>query len=340
MKKIRLGKTNLMVSEIGFGGIPITRVSKDEAVKTIKKAIDLGINFIDTANAYKDSEEKIGYATKGIRDELIIATKSTRRYADQLHAHIDNSLKMLQTDYIDIFQIHQVSKDEDVDRLFKEDGPYEAALKAQNAGKILHIGITSHRLETALWLVKTDKFETIQFPGNFVEVESFETLFPEARKRDMGCIVMKPLGGGDLASANLCFKFLQQYPECIPIPGMAHNWEVEEIIELYKNKTTLTAEEISEIEKIKNEAGKDFCRRCAYCEPCPQGVSVFAAMASPRLLKNYGPHFDAAWFIEGMKSIDNCVNCGLCETRCPYSLPIRDTLRKNKDFYNKIVSKQ
>ncbi|MEW5821115.1 MAG: aldo/keto reductase [Cyanobacteriota bacterium] len=341
MKKYRLGKTNLFVSEIGFGGIPISRVSHEKAIKTIRRAIDLGINFIDTANGYVDSEEKIGMAIKNVykREDLIIATKSTRRTKKELLDHIHNSLKLLQTDYIDLFQIHQVSKDDDIIRVFKEDGAYDTVLEAQKNGKIRHIGITSHRLEAAIQLVKTNKFETIQFPGNFVECNSFEMLFPEAQKRDIGCIIMKPLGGGELNNARLCFRYLQQYPEYIPIPGISEIEEIEEIVNLYENKEPITQEDLDKIEIIKKEVGHNFCRRCAYCEPCPADVKIFAAMAIPRLMRNYGNKYSAEWFLEGIKSVDKCVRCGLCEQRCPYSLPIRDTIQKNKEFYNKTINK-
>jgi hypothetical protein len=337
MKQYRLGKTELIVSEVGFGGIPISRIPEEKAIKTLQHAINLGINFIDTANAYKDSEEKIGKAIKGIRDRLILATKSTRREKKELLTQIDNSLKMLQTDRIDLFQIHQVSGEENFNKVFAPGGAYEGALEAKGAGKILHIGVTSHRLQTAIDLVETDKFETIQFPANFIEIESLQTLFPEAMKRDMGCIIMKPLGGGILDKPELCFKFLQQFPEWIPIPGMSEIEEVEQIISLYKDKKALTEEDLKKIEQIKNNVGTEFCRRCAYCEPCPQGVKVFAGMAIPRVLNNYGKYYDAQWFVEGAKSIEKCIECGLCEEKCPYNLPIRQTLKKNKEYYDKIT---
>jgi predicted aldo/keto reductase-like oxidoreductase len=340
MKKLRLGKTNLMVSEVGFGGIPLARVSKEKASKTLLRAIELGINFIDTANAYKDSEFKIGQTIKGVRDELILATKSTRRQKKELLGHIDNSLKMLQTDRIDLFQIHQVSGHDELKKVFDPGGALEGALEAKQAGKILHIGITSHRLETAIELVQSEYFETIQFTANFVETESIEQLFPQADKLDIGCIVMKPLGGGVLENAGVCFRFLQQYPHYIPIPGMSEIEEVEEIVALYENKTPLTDEDIKTMDEIKQKVGTQFCRRCGYCEPCPHGVKIFAGMAIQRVLTNYGKHYDAPWFLEGINSIENCTNCGCCENLCPYNLAIRQTLKENKAFYNKMMGIQ
>lgn len=334
MKKYRLGKTNLMVTEVGFGGIPIARIDKQEAITIVKTAIEKGINFIDTANAYVDSEEKIGHAIKDNRQDLVIATKSSNRDGKVLLQHIDNSLKMLQTDYIDLFQIHQVSNDKEIIKIFKPGGAYDAAIEAKKAGKIRHIGVTSHRLAAAISLVKTSKFETVQFPGNFVEADTFDKLVPEAKLRDMGIIIMKPLGGGVLDNASLCFKFLQQYPECIPIPGMAKVEEIEEIISLYKNKQPLTQDDLDEISRIKEDVGTNFCRRCCYCEPCPQEVNIFAAMAIPRVMKNYGNNYSATWFVEGAQSIDKCLQCGICETKCPYSLPIRETIKDNKIYFD------
>jgi hypothetical protein len=333
MEKRRLGKTEIMVSEVGFGGIPIARISTDKAIETLKRAVDLGINFFDTANAYKDSEDKIGQAFETIRDNIVLATKSTRRTKPELLNHIDRSLKNLRTDRIDIFQIHQVSTDEDIEKVFSPGGAYEAIVEAKMAGKILHIGVTSHRLESAIKLVKTGKFETIQFPANFIEIDSIESLFPEALKQDMGCIVMKPLGGGELSNAALCFKFLQQYPDLIPIPGISEIHEIEEIVNLYNNKSVLTDEDLKVIDNYREKLKDNFCHRCGYCDPCPNGVNVFAAMAIPRVIMNYGHDYDAEWFVNGAKNIDKCVECGICEQKCPYNLPIRTTLKENKAFY-------
>lgn len=339
MEKRRLGKTELMVSELGFGGISIARVDKETAKSAVNKAIELGINFIDTANAYDDSEEKLGYALKGKRDKVIIATKSGSREKQGLLDHVDNSLKLLQTDYIDLLQLHQVSRDDEIINLFKEDNAYEGALEAQRQGKVRHIGVTSHKLEAAITLVKTSKFETIQFPGNFIETDVFEKLVPEANKKDMGIIIMKPLGGGELKRADLCFRFLQQYPECIPIPGMCEISEVEENVTLYENKLPLTQQDYKSIEEITEELGENFCRRCAYCEPCPEGVKIFAAMSIKRIANNYGSHFSAPWFLEAVESVDKCVECGQCESKCPYDLSIRETIKYNKAYYEKLKAK-
>lgn len=337
MKKKRLGRTELLVSEVGLGGIPLARVSETQAINIVRKSIDLGINFIDTANAYKDSESKIGKAIINRRESLILATKSTRRNAKEMLTNIENSLKMLQTDYIDLFQIHQVSDEENVNAVFAKDGALEAAKIAKQQGKILHIGITSHRLETAIELVKTNEFETIQFGANLVETDSLKTLFPLAKELDMGCIVMKPLAGGELTDAKLCFRFLQQYPDYIPIPGFSEEHELLEIIDLYENKAPLTEKDIKEIENIRNSTDSNFCRRCCYCEPCPQGVKIFAGMAIKRIIKNYGKEYKADWFIEGAESIDKCSECGICETKCPYNLPIRETIKQNKAFYDEMI---
>jgi len=221
--------------------------------------------------------------------------------------------------------------------VFSEGGAYEGALEAHKAGKILHIGVTSHRIETAIKLIQTDKFETIQYAANFLEKEAINDLFPEAIKKDLGCIVMKPLGGGELTDAKLCFRFLQQYPNYIPIPGVSEISEIEEIVELYENKQPLTVSDLEKIEKIKAEVGNDFCRRCGYCEPCPQGVGIFVAMSLHRIVNNYGKDYKADWFIEGYKSIDKCTQCGMCEKLCPYHLNIMKKIQENKVYYENYI---
>jgi len=184
------------VSEIGFGCIPITRLVKDEAVHLIHYAMDKGITFFDTANGYFDSEEKMGYAFNGRRDKVIIATKSLRRDNKGVIEHLELSLKRLQTDYIDLYQLHQVSKEEDFKMIFSDNGAVKALEKAKKEGKIRHLGVTSHNDKMAKKLIETGIFETIQFPFNFIELQAEKELFPTAKKLSVGIIIMKPFAGG------------------------------------------------------------------------------------------------------------------------------------------------
>jgi uncharacterized protein len=196
MEKIRLGKTNLMVTKIGFGGIPIQTPSEETAIRLVKESIELGINFIDTSRMYTSSEERIGKAIAGQRERLVIATKSASRTGETVMADLETSLKNLRTDYVDLYQFHNVSSEENLQAVLAPGGPHEIVHKAREAGKVRHIGITSHRLSVAKEALLTDYFETVMVGLNFVNTEAADELLPLARQRDVGIIIMKPMAGG------------------------------------------------------------------------------------------------------------------------------------------------
>ena len=240
MNRRRLGKTGLEVSEIGFGGIPVTRVDQEEAVGLIRRGFELGLNFFDTANMYGDSEAKMGLALAPFRDRVVIATKTAARDAKTAEAHLKQSLAALKTDRIDLYQAHNVSTQEDLDKLLAPEGAYGFMVRARGKGLIRHIGLSSHNPAIAQQAVETGLFETLQYPFNFLETGALDSLFPAAQGLDMGLIGMKPLGGGILEEARLCFGFLREYPQVIPIPGIQARAELEEIVGLYRKPPALT----------------------------------------------------------------------------------------------------
>jgi predicted aldo/keto reductase-like oxidoreductase len=274
MQTVRLGKTDLMVSQVGFGGIPIIPLSVEDGVAVVRHCFERGITFFDTANMYGDSEKKIGIALESVRDRVVIATKTLERSAEGAAKHIAFSLDNLKTDYIDLYQLHSISKADEWDALRAPGGALEAVKLAKAEGKIKHIGFSSHDIALAIKICRTGLFTTIQIPFNFIENDPADELFPVAQEMDMGIIAMKPLGGGLLGRADLCFKFLQQYPFVVPDPGIQSADEVDEIIALYDTPRALTAEDNQEIEKIRSQLGKRFCHRCGYCMPCEQGVKI------------------------------------------------------------------
>jgi len=339
MDKVRLGRTGLMVTRIGFGGLPIQRVTETEAVKVVERCLDLGINFIDTANGYTVSEERIGKAIKGRRrQDVIIATKTYPGTADDIRRNLDLSLKRLQTDYIDIYQFHQVSN-EGVFRqvLGPGDDLYAIFEEAKKAGKIRHIGVSSHQIDIAKKLVASDRFETLMFPFNFITREAADELLPLCRKHDVGFIDMKPMAGGMLYDAPVAFKWLFRFPDIALIPGIKKIEEIEEIIDLYEGSHEMTDDELARMQVLKDELGTRFCRQCDYCQPCSQEIAISMVMAFPSFVKR----LPETWFMEGMvRTVMNkaaeCIECGECETRCPYDLPIREMLRENYDLFEKI----
>ena len=336
MQRARLGKTGLMVSRIAFGGIPIQRLSESDAVNVVRRCLDLGITFLDTANGYTTSEERIGKAIAGRREGLILATKTGARDREGAWAHIRLSLQRLGVDSIEIYQLHGVSNREQYDKATGPGGALEALQEAREQGLIEHIGITSHHLPTAIVGANSGLFETLQFPFNFVADEAARELLPAVRQNDLGFIGMKPFAGGMLERADLCFKFLLQFPEVIPDPGIERIQEVEQIVAVVNGQTAMTPVDEADIERIRQELKGSFCHRCEYCQPCQQGIGISAVMTVNSMLRRLPP----ARLFEGgigtsMEKAFDCIECGDCESRCPYKLPIRDRLKVNREIYRR-----
>ncbi len=333
MEKLRLGKTELMVTKVGFGGIPIQRLTEDGAVEVVRRCIDLGINYLDTANGYTTSEERIGKAVKGQRENLIIATKTGARDRKGAEEHLELSLKRLQTDYIDLYQFHGVSTADHLKKVL-EDGPYAVAEEAKKAGKIRHIAITSHSREIAMEAVKTDMFESCMFPFNFIVNEPLDDLIPLCREHDVGFIAMKPMAGGMLENATIAFKYLFTIPDIVPLVGIEKVEEIEEIVGLVEGPQEMTEAEKADMQRLIDELGTRFCRRCDYCQPCTVGIPISLVMTSRSFFKRMPPERFFGGMVDGaMEKASECTECGECETRCPYNLPIREMLAEHVKWF-------
>ena len=339
MEKIRLGRTGMMVTRLGFGGIPIQRCTEDEAVAVVKRCLELGLNFLDTANGYSTSEERIGKAVRGHRHEVFIATKSLGRTPGEIKSHLDLSLKRLGTDYIDLYQFHQGGDFPTMEKVLDPgSGLYRVFEEARTAGKIRHIGATSHQIDVARALVKSGWFETVMFPFNFIPCEPADELLPLCREHDVGFIAMKPMAGGMLENAAVAFKYLFQFPDVALIPGIEKVEEIEEIVSLFAGPHEMTPGEIAEMQRLTAELGTRFCRRCDYCQPCTQGIPISMAMTFPSFVKRLPPD----WYLENpripanMEKVASCSQCGECETRCPYHLPIIETIAENYKLFDEI----
>lgn len=327
MKQVPLGNTGLMVSEVGFGGIPLTRVSEDEAVALLRAAVDKGFTYFDTARMYGDSEVKMGRAFEGRRDQVILATKTMKRGGQEMTQEIQASLERLRTSYIDLYQMHNLVKPEDIEALSDPDGAYQALLRAKQEGKVRHIGFSSHHPDMAIKAIETGLFATVQFACNFVEDQAAGKVFGAAREQGMGCVAMKPLGGGLLERADLCFGWLQNQEGVLSIPGMQSMAELNEIADLYENRRELSQADLDEMQRIRDELGTRFCHRCGYCLPCPNGINIPKVM----LFTSQSRRFPPQHLINASKDFilhaeQSCVECGECSERCPYELPIPEML--------------
>ncbi len=326
------------MSQVGFGGIPIQRLTEEEAVAVVSGVLDLGINFIDTARSYSNSEDRIGKALAargtGRRREVFLATKTNQRTRDAAAEHIKQSLQRLQTDYIDLYQLHNVADAPTLEQVLAPGGAYEALAEAKAAGVILHIGVSSHSPETAKRLVRCGKFETIQFPFNFITREPGEELLPIAREHGVGFIAMKPLDGGTLDRVDLAFKYLLQFPEVVPDPGVETLEQMQQIVAVAQGDLSLTSADRAEMDAIRAEVGNRHCRRCSYCEPCPTGIHIPSVLSLPSSFKRSSPaRFFRLQTEENVADAEKCTECGECEEKCPYRLPIREMLKVATLFY-------
>ena len=338
MRTIDLGESGLRVTELGCGGIPIMRVSLEEAKVIFRRCFEVGIRFFDTAHVYNDSEEKLGAALKLFRGEVVLATKVWAKDARGAEKELAMSFDRLRTDRIDLIQCHNVSNQEDLDRVLGPGGAYEILAKAKAEGRVRAIGFSSHNPDIAVRAISTAKFTTLQFPFNFIESDPQEKVFPAARERGMGIIAMKPLGGGLLARADLCFRFLQQYQDVVPIPGIQSIEEIQEIVGYYKGRRPLSQDDREEMQRIRNELGGRFCHRCEYCMPCEQGVQIPRVLLVKSQVRRFSPKQLIVIAKEAVSSVEQCVECGECVERCPYALPVPEMLKENVEIFRKFLA--
>ncbi len=333
MEQIVLGKTGLKISRMGFGGIPIQRIDKEGTKKLLEKMHDAGVNYIDTARGYTVSEEYLGYALAGMRDKFVLATKSMARTKEAMEKDIATSLKNLGTDYIDLYQVHNPSA-ADLQTVLAPGGALEALQEAKKAGKIGHIGITLHLQELLRQAVEMDWVETIMFPYNLVETQG-EDLIAVCKQKNIGFICMKPLAGGAIDDAQLALRFVAANPNVsVVIPGMAEERELTQNLEAMENTAPLTPAELEKVNEIRKFLGTNFCRRCNYCAPCTAGISIPAVFMMEGYYTRYNLQQWASDRYHAMdKKASDCVDCGVCETRCPYQLPIREMMKNAKKVF-------
>ncbi|MDR1482252.1 MAG: aldo/keto reductase [Synergistaceae bacterium] len=328
-----------MASRVAFGGIPIMRLSKADAVSVVRGVIGLGVNFIDTANAYGDSEEKIGEAISGIkREDLIIASKSTANDKKTFWEHLNLCLDRLRTDYIDIYQMHHVSSVERRDAVFAPGGAFEGLTEAVRAGKVRFPAFSSHSIPLAMEMMKTGNFAVVQLPFNFVDTAACEEAIPLAKELDMGFIGMKPFGGGLLEDAGIAIRYVLQFDGVVPDPGIERLSEMQEIVSIAEGERELSEEDKKTIDALRRELGAHWCHRCDYCQPCPQGIGISSVLTVESLIKRMP--FKRAFMMasDSMEKSRTCLECGVCVSRCPYKLPIPELLKNKIALWERVVA--
>ena len=330
-----LGKTGLQISRLGFGGIPIQKIDAKGTKVLIDELIRQGVNFIDTARGYTVSEEYLGYALQGVRDQFVLATKSMARTEESMARDIEISLQNLCTDYIDLYQVHNPSA-KDLETVMAVGGALEALQKAKAAGKIGHIGITLHAVELFEQVLELPWVETVMFPYNIVETQG-EELIARCAEKNIGFICMKPLAGGAIDDAEIAMRFIvSNRGVTVIIPGMADVCEIAQNVQAVGNTAELSEAEKAKVQAIRAQLGTNFCRRCNYCAPCAAGINIPGVF----LFEGYYSRYDLKDWAKSRyeslsKTASDCIGCGVCESRCPYSLPIRDMMKKTAEVMGK-----
>lgn len=344
MQKVILGKSGLEVPRNGFGALPIQRIPLEAAVKLVRRALDGGMYFFDTARFYTDSEEKLGaafdFSAAGgyvRREDVVLATKTGATTAEGFWEDLETSLRLLRTDYVDLYQFHNPDfcpKPGDGSGLF------EAMHEAVRQGKVRHVGITNHRLSVALEAIESGLYDTLQYPFSYLASERDLDLVERCRKAGMGFICMKGLSGGLITHSAAAYAWLAQFPHVVPIWGIQKEGELDEWLSYQDNPPVLTDEMRAVIEKDRRELSGDFCRGCGYCQPCTVGIEIQDCNRMSLFLQRapYSVYLTEEWARE-MAKVDNCVRCGECMKRCPYGLNIPDLLVRNKEDFFRVWNK-
>lgn len=336
MLKVVLGKTGIEAHKNGFGALPVQRIGMEDAVSLLRRAREGGMNFFDTARFYTDSEEKLGEAFAGVRDQIYLATKTMAQTAEEFWRDLELSLKNLQTDYVDLYQFHNppfCPKPGD------GSGLYEAMLEAKEQGKIRHIGITNHRLKTAHEAIDSGLYETLQFPFCYLATEHELELVEKCKKAEMGFIAMKGLSGGLLTNSAAAYAFLAQFDHVLPIWGIQKEKELDEFLSYIENPPGMTEEIKGQIARDKEELGLDFCRACGYCMPCPVGIEINTCARMSQLIRRSPSELQLTPEVQAkMKKVEECRHCGACKKKCPFGLDTPALLEKNYADYKEILA--
>lgn len=336
MNTVTLGRTGISVAQNQFGALPIQRISKDEAVALVHRAYDGGMRFFDTARAYSDSEEKLGVAFEGMRGKVYIASKTMAKTPREFWKQLDTSLANLHTDYLDIYQFHCVDQ---VWAPGDGSGMYECMLQAKEQGKIRHIGVTAHKLEVAFDLVNSGLYETLQYPFSYLASEREHELVALCKQKDVGFLAMKGLAGGLITRSDAAMAYIAQFDNVLPIWGIQRESELDEWLSYFKDTPQMTPELQAFVVKEREQLAGNFCRGCGYCLPCTADIMINQCARMSLMLRR-AP--SKAWLTPQMQAemakVQDCTECGVCMTRCPYGLDIPNLLKRNYEDYQRVLS--
>ena len=323
MDKMMIGNTGIEVCRLGLGGIPLQRVSEEDAVDVVRYAIEKGIDFIDTASNYSTSEARIGKALKETDKKVTVSSKSILRTADGIRKEIEKSLKELQLDYIDFYHCHSVASEEDYKRVTAKDGALAGLLKAKEEGVIGHAGISGYNVDVMEKVADDNLFETIMVPFNIVEPVAYRSVIPKAMQNKTGIMTMKPLAGGVIGIPELALRWALSFPDLLVITGMETKEEVDKNWAVHEGSFGFSDEEKQQIVSLNKQFDSKFCHRCGYCEPCAVNIPIYKILSIKNMVKIHGQQILTTPDFENvLERAKSCIQCGDCLIRCPYNLPI------------------
>jgi len=341
MKTVTLGKTGIKTSEFGFGAMYLPRASMEESDRMIARALDLGVNYFDTASAYQDSEEKLGRVLSGRDKDFIITSRSIsyKMGLDAFKKDFDQSMSRLGLDVIDFYGFHAVNQPDELQKVME--GPLDFLKQQKEQGKIKHIAITGHNVVTMIDALKTGEFEMAMFPFNVIEREPLDGLVDLASELGVATSVMKPMAGGVIESKDLSLRFFFDYKVGVVTPGMSSLKELEENFNIFNKREPLSALELKVLEDEVSVMGKDFCRRCSYCMPCPNGIMIpFVHMIHMKCFEKEMDDSVAYTLKLGQQmkpALEKCDECGKCVEKCPYDLPTPKRVKELLELLSKAV---
>lgn len=323
METRKLGKTDIRVSEISLGGVAFTWLGQKSSQRLIDFCVENGINYIDV---YSGTGGKIKYSLKKHRQKIFISTRGKLKT-------IDRCLKKFGLDYFDIFLLSMIDSRNQLIEAIKES---EFLEKERKQGKFRFLGIATHNPSLYPEIIKSKVFEVMMLPVNCVD-EVNRKIIETAESEGIGLIAMKPLAGGNLRKYDSAIRYVLNLPVSTALIGMARIKEARQDINVLKN-LTISSKDTQFYKKIRKQLGNVFCRYCGHCifpDPCPKKIPVRIIMMLETLA--YQANFKRKISENILKSTETCIGCGLCETRCPYNLPIRKLLPVKVKKYLKIT---
>ena len=336
MEKVRLGRTNLIVTKLGWGGIPIQRASEEEGTSVIRAVIEMGVDLLDTARSYTNSESRIGMALQNMNKPVILSSKSQVR-TEKIYDDVQISLQQMKVKKIPIYHFHNVSNFKEYDKVMGPGGAYEGLKRARDKGLIDYIGITSHNLDVLGRAVEDGSIDVLMACYSFLEPDAAQKVFPSAKAKDIGIIAMKPFSGGVIEQPGPALRFVLSTPNVVPIPGSETVEKAQENWEIFSNGYSLTEKDQAYMETLRKEMDQQFCRRCDYCQPCAEKINIQLIMGLKSVVKRFGRQADQpAWVISLMEKARNCSECGDCLPRCPYQLRIPEMIKENLAWYDRL----